>query len=74
MHLRVPATSLGAPITYLGALRNCLGEPATSLGVPATSLVALRITVEQSAKSIIFFGNAAGAPGNYSHYVLFNNC
>jgi len=31
-----------------------------------------RITVEQSGKSI-FFGNAAGAPGNHSNYLSFND-
>jgi len=30
------------------------------------------ITVEQSGKNI-FFGNAAGAPGNHSYYISFNN-
>ena len=37
------------------------------LGVPATNLGAPRITVEPSGKNIIFFGNAAGAPGNHSY-------
>jgi len=43
------------------------------LGVPATSLGAPRITVEQSGKNI-FFGNAAGGPGNHSYYLSFNDC
>jgi len=38
-----------------------LGTPATSLGAPGTGLGAPRITVEQSGKNHIFFGNAAGA-------------
>ena len=38
-----------------------LGAPATRLGAPATGLGAPRITVEQSGKNNIFFGNAAGA-------------
>ena len=59
-HLDAPASSLGAPTTILGAL-------ATSLGAP-------RNTVEQSAKTNIFVGNAAGAPGNHSYYILINNC
>jgi len=50
-----------------------LGAPATSLGAPATSLGAPRITVEQSGKNNVFFGNAAGAPGNHSYYLLFND-
>jgi len=49
-----------------------LGVPATSLIMPATTLGAPRITVEQSGKNI-FFGNAAGAPGNHSYYSSFND-
>jgi len=49
-----------------------LGVPATSLGAPMTSLWARRITVEQSGKNVIFFGNAAGAPGYQSFYLSFN--
>jgi len=45
----------------------------TSLGAPATSRGAPRITVEQSGKNDIFYGNAAGAPGNHSYYLLFND-
>ena len=53
------ATSLGAPTTGLGSL-------ATGLGAP-------RITVELSGQTI-FFGNAAGAPGNHSYkYLSFND-
>jgi len=36
-------------------------------------LGAPRIAVEQSAKNNIFLGNAAGAPGNQSHYLSFND-
>jgi hypothetical protein len=57
-HLSVPATNLGAS--------------ATTLGVLARSLGARRITVEQSGKNNFFFGNAAGTPGNHSHYLSFN--
>jgi len=52
---------------------SSLGVPVTSLGAPATSLGAPRITVEQSGKNNISFGNAAGAPGNHSYYILFND-
>jgi len=55
-HLEAPATS-----------RVAL---PTSLGVPLTNLASPRITVEQSGKYNIFFGNAAGAPGNHSYYLL----
>jgi len=65
-HLGAPTTSLGAPATSLGA-------PMTSLGALATSLGAPRITVEQSGKNISF-GNTAGAPGNQSYYISFNDC
>jgi hypothetical protein len=65
-HLEAPATSLGAPATSLGA-------PTTSLGALVASLGAPRITVEQSRKNISF-GNAAGAPGNHSYYLSFNDC
>jgi hypothetical protein len=58
-HLGAPVTSLGVPTTSLGAL-------ATSLGTP-------EITVEQSGKHNIFFGNTAGAPEKHSYYLLFNN-
>jgi hypothetical protein len=65
-HLVAPATRLEAPAT-------CLGAPMTSLGPPWTSLGASRITVKQSRKNV-FFGNAAGTPGNHSYYLLFNDC
>jgi len=48
-----------------------LGAPTTNLGAPATWLGAPRITVEQSGKNNIFFGNAAGAPGNHSYCIQF---
>jgi len=38
-----------------------------------TSLGAPRIAVEQSRNNNIFFGNAAGAPGNRSYYLSFND-
>jgi len=54
-------------VTNLEALATHLGAPATSLGAPY-------ITVEQSGKNNIFFGNAAGgAPGYHRYYVSFNN-
>jgi len=67
VHLGAPGTSLRAPTTSLGA-------PTTSLGAPATSLGAPRITVEQFGKNNIFPGNTAGAPGNQSYYLSFNDC
>jgi hypothetical protein len=41
---------------------------ATNLGAPATCQGAPQITVEQSGKNKIFFGYAAGVPGNHSYY------
>jgi len=73
-HLGEPATSLGAPVTNLGvptksfrAPTRILTAPATSHRAPTTSPGAHQITVEQSRKNI-FFGKAAGAPGNHSCY------
>ena len=78
----VIVTSLGTPRSTgeefgytwedLGAPATSLGAPTTSLGAPATTLRAPRISVEQSGKNII--GNAAGAPGNHSYYLSFNDC
>jgi len=61
-----PATSFGAPATSLGAPASCLGSLATFLGAP-------QITVEQSGIYIIFCGNAAGARGNHSYDLSFND-
>jgi len=49
------------------------GTPATRLRVPTTNLGALQITVEQCENNNIFIGNAAGAPGTHSYYLLFND-
>jgi hypothetical protein len=65
-HLGVRTTCLAAPMTCMGALTTSLGAPITRPGVPTTFMGAPRITVQQSGKSI-FFGNAAGAPGNHSN-------
>jgi hypothetical protein len=66
-HSSKPSESLGAPATSLGAA-------TTSVGAPATCLGAHRITGEQSGKNNNFFGNADGAPGNNTYYLLFNDC
>jgi hypothetical protein len=31
------------------------------------------MTAEQSGENNIFFGNAAGEPGNHSYYLSFND-
>jgi hypothetical protein len=72
-HLETPATSLGAPTTSLRVPATSPGEPPISLSAPTIFLGANRITVEQSRKHI-FFGNSAGAPGNHSYYLSFNDC
>jgi hypothetical protein len=79
-HLGAPATSLGTPMTSFGTLTTHLGAPTpslgtltTSLGAPTKCLGAPRITGMQSGKNDIFFGNVAGAPGNHSYYLSFNN-
>jgi hypothetical protein len=56
-----------------GSAWERLGALPTNLGVLAICLGAPRITVEQSGKNNIFFGNAAGSPGNHSYYLLFND-
>ena len=61
---------MGAPMTILGAPTTSLGAPVSILGVPASILGAPQITVEQPGKNNIFFGNAAGAPGNHSYYFI----
>jgi len=53
---------------HLGAPATRRRAPTTSLGVLATRLGAPRLTVEQSGIHNIFFGNAAGVPGNHSYY------
>ena len=58
-HLEAPVTSLGVPKTSLGAQTTCLG--------------ASPIAVEQSRKYNNFVGNAAGAPGNHSCNLSFND-
>jgi len=50
-----------------------LGVLAINLEAPATYLGARQITVEQSGKNTIFFGNTAGVPGNHTYYFSFND-
>jgi len=62
----------------MGVILRGLGTPRSAgenfgctwehLDAPTTSLGAPRITVEHSGKNNLFFGNAAGAPGNHSYY------
>jgi hypothetical protein len=72
-HVRCTWELLGVLATSLGAPTTSLGMPTTSLGALMTSLGAPRITVKQSEKNEIFFGNIAVAPGNHSYYVSFND-
>jgi hypothetical protein len=65
-HLGRPAKSLGVPVTSLGV-------PATLLAVPVTSLGSLQIIVAKSEKYNVLFGIAAGARGNHSYYLSFND-
>ena len=50
-----------------------LGAPATNMGALATCLGAHQITVVESWKNNICFGNAADAHGNHSYYFSFND-
>jgi len=70
--LGVATTSLGAP-TSLRAPTTSQGAPTTSLRAPTISLGAPQITVKEYGKNDIVFGNVAGAPGNYSYYLSFND-
>jgi len=75
-HLGVPATSLEAPTTSLGAPTTSLGAPTTSLGAPTTRLGAPGSTSNHCKaewENDIFFGNVAGAPGNHSYYLSFDD-
>jgi hypothetical protein len=74
-HLGVPVTSLGPPTISLGApgsvsakLESADNKPGSADHRPGSMLNHSRAVWEN-----IFFGNAAGAPGNDSHYLLFNN-
>jgi len=72
--LGAPAIGLAAPATSLGLPSTNLPAPATNLGAMETSLGAPQITVKQSGKYNIFFGNAAAVPGNCSYYLSSNDC
>jgi len=50
-----------------------LGAQTTSTGAPVTSLGAPPITVEQSGRKNILFGNTADARRNHRYYLLFND-
>jgi len=56
-------------MTSLGVPTVCLGAPTPSLGVPGSTSNHCRADWEND----IFFGNVAGAPGNYSYYLSFND-
>jgi len=60
----------------LGALATRLGAPTTSLGAPGSADEKPGSTsnhCRQSGRNNIFFGNTAGAPGNHSYYLSFND-
>jgi len=68
-------STMGVIVKSLGIHRSAredVGFTWEPLGVPVTTLGAPQITVEQSGR-IIFFGIAAGAPGNHSYYLSFND-
>jgi len=67
------AVAFGCTWEHLGAPATRLGAPTTSLGAPVSSQGAPRITVEQSGRNTILFGNTAGAAGNHSYYLSFND-
>jgi len=81
-HLGAPERTFGAPgcvrerqrqaCQQMRSLAISQGVPATNLAAPVTSLAAPRTTVEQCGKHI-FLWNAAGASGNHSYYLSFND-
>jgi hypothetical protein len=50
-----------------------LGAPTTNLGVPVSAGNTPGSAGDKSGKNNILFGNAAGAPGNHSDYLSFND-
>jgi hypothetical protein len=69
-------STIGVIVRGLGTSQSAgenFGCTWEHLGAPVTSLGAPRITVEQSEKNNIFFGIAAGVPGNHSYYLSFND-
>jgi len=82
-HLGVPERTLGAhwntwerwrqPWEHQQQSLEHRGQALEHLGAPATSLGAPQVTVKQSGKNIIFFGNVAGAPRDHSNYLSFND-
>ena len=50
-----------------------LGAPTSNQGALATTVGAPRLMVEQSGKNIIFFMNAAVAPGHHCYYLLLED-
>jgi len=59
--------NVGCTWEHLGVPKTILGAPSTSLAAREISLGPPQITVKQSGNNFILFGNAAGAPGNYSY-------
>ena len=81
--MRVIVTSLGTPrsagenfgttwVRWQQAWERTR-QVSEHFGVPATILGAPRIAVERSGKNNISFPKAAGAHGNHSYYLSFNN-
>jgi len=79
VHPGVPATSLGALVTSLGAPVTRLEAPRITLeqsgkniffgnAAGAPGMVQVRLECCRRA------WNPAGAPGNHSYYLSFNNC
>ena len=65
--------ALGRTANNQGQARERQRQSWEHLGAPVTTVGAPRITGKQSGKTTIFFCNAAGAPGNHSFYLWFNN-
>jgi len=73
-HLKASATSLGALTTSLGAARSAGNMPGSTNHKPGSTDEpgSTSNQCRPAGRIIIFFANAAGAPGNHSYYLLFN--
>jgi hypothetical protein len=56
-----------------GQVWECQHHAWPHKGASATSLRAPQMAAQQAGKNDFFFLNAAGSPGNYSCYIMFNN-
>jgi hypothetical protein len=68
--LGAPTTTLGAPTTTLEAPGSAGDKPGSAGDMSGSASNDSTAVWENN----IIFGNAAGAPGNHSYYLSFNDC